>query len=212
MNDTITSETHNGYTVEIWTDTDAENPRSWDNLGTMVCFHDRYNLGDTTKYKHNFTEIEDFKAFLERPDVISLPLYLYDHSGITMSTTGFSCPWDSGQVGAIYATKETIRKELSRPRKLRRGQKNPDLLPIKRVTKKDMARVLLTLKEEVKTYDRYLTGNVYGYTVTDSDGDVIDSCGGFFGDVEDVHKEALCVVDNVRPYQLPLPSMEVYCY
>ena len=30
---------------------------------------------------------------------LMLPLYLYDHSGITMNTTGFSCPWDSGQVG-----------------------------------------------------------------------------------------------------------------
>ena len=24
---------------------------------------------------------------------LMLPLYLYDHSGITMNTTGFSCPW-----------------------------------------------------------------------------------------------------------------------
>lgn len=32
---------------------------------------------------------------------LMLPLYLYDHSGITMNTTGFSCPWDSGQVGWI---------------------------------------------------------------------------------------------------------------
>ena len=37
---------------------------------------------------------------------LMLPLYLYDHSGITMNTTGFSCPWDSGQVGWIYAFKE----------------------------------------------------------------------------------------------------------
>lgn len=43
---------------------------------------------------------------------IVLPLYLYDHSGITMNTTGFSCPWDSGQVGWIYASKEDALKEF----------------------------------------------------------------------------------------------------
>lgn len=37
-----------------------------------------------------------------------LPLYLYDHSGITMNTTGFSCPWDSGRVGFIFAAQATI--------------------------------------------------------------------------------------------------------
>ena len=43
--------------------------------------------------------------------VFYLPLYLYDHSGITMNTGGFSCSWDSGQMGWIYATKEDIQKE-----------------------------------------------------------------------------------------------------
>jgi hypothetical protein len=33
-------------------------------------------------------------------------LYLYDHSGITISTSPFSCGWDSGQVGFIYLTRQ----------------------------------------------------------------------------------------------------------
>jgi len=44
---------------------------------------------------------------------IILPLYLYDHSGITMNTTGFSCGWDSGQVGYIVMSYEKIRKEYN---------------------------------------------------------------------------------------------------
>ena len=44
-------------------------------------------------------------------EVVALPLYLYDHSGITMNTSGFSCPWDSGQVGWIYCTKKRFREE-----------------------------------------------------------------------------------------------------
>ena len=34
--------------------------------------------------------------------VAILPLYLYDHSGLTMSTNDFGDRWDSGCVGFIY--------------------------------------------------------------------------------------------------------------
>ena len=27
-----------------------DNPRNWDNIGTMVCFHSRYDLGDKHYY------------------------------------------------------------------------------------------------------------------------------------------------------------------
>jgi hypothetical protein len=35
------------YEIEIEQDEDAPNPRQdYDNLGVMVCWHDRYDLGD----------------------------------------------------------------------------------------------------------------------------------------------------------------------
>lgn len=37
-----------------------------------------------------------------------LPLYLYDHSGLAISTVPFSCPWDSGYIGFIYSDKPGI--------------------------------------------------------------------------------------------------------
>ena len=39
---------------------------------------------------------ELFSLVEQMEGMVILPLYLYDHSGITMNTTGFSCPWDSG--------------------------------------------------------------------------------------------------------------------
>lgn len=36
-------------TVQIHQDQDPESPREWDNLGTMVCWHRRYNLGDVQR-------------------------------------------------------------------------------------------------------------------------------------------------------------------
>lgn len=37
------------------------------------------------------------------------------------------------------------------------------------------------LEFEIKEYDQYLTGNVYWYEIQNENGDVIDSCSGFYG-------------------------------
>jgi len=98
-------------TIELHQDENPESPREWDNFGTMVCFHRRYVLGD----KHNFS-VEEIKEIVQRKDVLALPLFLYDHSGLTMNTTGFSCPWDSGQVGYIFVEYSKIKGEFSKKR------------------------------------------------------------------------------------------------
>lgn len=97
---------------------------------------------------------------------IVLPLYLYDHSGITMNTTGFSCRWDSGQVGMIAVSREAVRKEYT----------------AKRVGPKLEKQIREYLKGEVETYDMDLTGRVFYYSIEAEDGEHIDSCGGFYGD------------------------------
>lgn len=153
---------YRGYTIEIKQDELASNPREeFDNLGTMVCFHSRYTLGD----KDTGISKEELIKIANNDDYISLPLYLYDHSGITMNTTGFSCGWDSGKVGYIFVSKEAVRKEYS----------------CKNVTKSIQEKVLNCLRSEVSLYDDYLTGNIYCYDVKDKDGESIDSCCGFYG-------------------------------
>ena len=114
-----------------------------------------------------------------------LPLYLYDHSGITMRTGPFSCPWDSGQVGWIYITHEQAKKEFG----------------WKKLTKKRLKLVEKYLKGEVETYDDFLTGNVYFFNIEDKDGEHLDSCGGFYG-YEYCLQEAKGVAErmNVRMY------------
>ena len=178
--------------VTIVQDVNAESPRQDDNFGIMVCFHNRYNLGDEADahgLKHEwFDGWDEMEAHLRRPcdeddpegylgsgkgALVMLPLYLYDHSGITMNTTGFSCPWDSGQVGFIYATEETIKNIFS--------DKPPTLEEIE-----------THLKAEVEVYDQYLTGDVWGYIIEDESGEHLDSCWGFFGHAaaEQAAKEA----------------------
>lgn len=143
--------------IRVIHDEDAESPRTWDNLGTMACWHRRYNLGDVQPK-------QDPREWLREnapKGSVVLPLYLYDHSGITMSTGAFSCPWDSGQVGWIICTPEQIREEYKK----------------KRISKKMRADVERVLKEEVSTYDDYLTGNAWGFDIEGG-----DSCWGFIGD------------------------------
>lgn len=153
---------HRHHTIKIYLDDEPHgSPRDWSILGTMTCFHRRYCLGD----KHEYT-VEDLQELVDRPDVFSLPLYLYDHSGITMRTTPFGCRWDSGQVGYIWVTKEKVRQEFE----------------VKRVTQKIEEKALKFLRDEVYMYDLHIRGEIYGYVVEDENGEHIDSCWGFYGD------------------------------
>lgn len=160
------------YKIEITQETDCEvfNPRQDDNLGTMICFHNRYVLGDkdhgySTDDYNSFEEMEQAIWKNENAGVV-LPLYLLDHSGITMNTTGFSCPWDSGQIGFIFISKEKMRYEYS----------------CKRVSMKLSRRVAGYLKSEVQTYDQYLTGDIWHYCITNTETDEeVDAVGGYFG-------------------------------
>lgn len=213
--------------IEVHYDEGAESPRDWSNLGTMVCWHRRYNLGDEQprqdpseyleklaskeywrecerldfrldEVQHYFgwgdrlrraeTAVERRKETLLEADMqantVRLPLYLYDHSGITMSTGSFSCPWDSGQVGFIYCTLERARLNWTRP-----DATWETLIPWdegKEITMREAA--VKVLEGEVETYDQYLTGNVYGYVAKgygggdDGDREDIASCWGFFPD------------------------------
>jgi len=155
--DTYKTIEYRGYEIQIGVDEFAEDPRSWDNLGTMAFFHKRYNLGD----KDHGLSIEQAQEIEESNNYICLPVYMYDHSGITINTTGFSCPWDSGKLGIIFISKKRARKEYG--------------------DKYDENKIREYLKVEVKTYDQYLRGDVYFFSIEDGDTHV-DSCHGFFGD------------------------------
>jgi hypothetical protein len=163
------------YKVEVIQDESPSSPREDDNFGKMICFHRRYDLGDEHDYKSNdYDGWEELKEQIEKDYNVGviLPLYLYDHSGITMNTTGFGCQWDSGQVGWIFCTKEDMESNFMKLS----GQ---DLI--------ERSEVLL--KGEVETYDQYLTGDVYGYRVSEvktcSEGheheEELDSCWGYYG-------------------------------
>ena len=177
------------YRIRIVSDEDPQNPRTDcdGHAGKMICWHNRYNLGDKEK---EYDDIEEFQHVAEKEGFFVLPLYLYDHSGITMSTGAFSCPWDSGQVGFIYCKPFDALEYFGIKIDLAAIPDNPDVslddyrdlgktaqarvdasykryrkFYLKLLGKENVEILLSHMKGEVETYDHYLTGNVYGYIV-----------------------------------------------
>lgn len=181
----IHEEKYRGLTIKIYQDEmPNEGPRDWDNFGTMICFYRDYNLGD----KHNMSK-EELKDLVQRKDVISLPLYLLDHSGLWIRTGKFACDpggWDTSFIGWIYVDEAKIRQEFNL------------LDPSKKIHKDVKDKALALLEQEVETYNQYLTGNVWGFVIEDEEGEHIDSCWGFYGNYEEgALKEAKDSVDYV---------------
>jgi hypothetical protein len=172
-------EKYKGFTIKVDTDPDPTDPREWDNLGTMICAHRRYILGDEQD-RGSFDSLKDMYNHLvnERGAKVILQLYLYDHSGLAMNTSGFSCRWDSGSVGFIYATREDIQKWYG----------------VKNMTKKVLADAKRMLEIEVEEYDKYLKGDAYMYSTFNEDGEVTDSCCGF-SEAEYALAEARSIAD-----------------
>lgn len=159
---------YKGHTITVEIDVCPDNPReAYDHLGTMWCVpHRNYYLGDKDAEKPS-------------DDDIMLPLYLYDHSGITMNTTGFHCPWDSGQVGYIYVSKQRVREEYG----------------VQRISKRLHRKVLDVLRAEVSEYDAFIRGEYYMFTVEDKHGLHVETvCG--FDDFDYCKEEAIAVVDH----------------
>lgn len=144
------TETYKGYSIQISHDEDAESPREWDNPGRMLCLHNRYTLGD----KHDYTA-EDIKEEVSKSD-FSMPLFLYDHSGISMSTAR-TCSWDSSAVGYIIISRKEVDQHL---------------------TGFTDEQVMQFLEGQIEVYSQYLEGEVYSYLVDDGE---VGSCSGFFG-------------------------------
>lgn len=195
----------NGYTVKLYNDDLGCDPRAeFGPIARMYCEHRNYNLGDHAYFKKNDPPWREYQydandnecdageqinAWIkkEKPEVLSL--YLYDHSGISMSCNSFGDPWDSGQVGIIYMTRGVMREVFNR----------------KRITKATRAKAIKLMRAEVKEYDQFLTGDIHGYAIENAAGERVDSLWGLFGH-DYAENEARDHVKSL-PFQLTLDGM-----
>lgn len=161
----------NAHRILIEPDPDPQSPRDWDNFGHLDLDHRRYSLP-----KEGTPESLGYK----RENCIILPVWGYDHGGLSCKagdrTYPYDEPWDSGQLGIIWAPRNVL------------GRSDAEIIEI--------------LTSEVAVFDFYLRGEVYGYVIEElatfansifGDRDEwiqIDSCWGLYG-LEEAKRVAL---------------------
>ena len=158
----IETEQYQGHTIEVDYDSDPISPREDDNICVFHIAHRNYSFGD--KNYNTFESIEEARKQALRDRDIVLPLYMLNHSGITISLSPFSCPWDSGQVGFVQIPRQKILENFGK----------------KRISKQIREKALGIAKGEVQTLDSYLRGEVYEFDVDNGQ----DYCSGFYS-IED---------------------------
>ena len=142
--------------LKINQDNDAVKPRTYyDHFGQLFIPPSRHACGDCNAGNPDYLDSDD--------KFIILPVVHYTHGNTVLNTTGFSCPWDSGQCGWTYVSKATFLREYGRDTVFTRY------------------RAEELLRAEIETYSKYMSGDVWGFTVENSDGDIVDSCWGFYG-------------------------------
>lgn len=93
-------------------------------------------------------------------ELVGLPVYAYIHGNTQLSTTPFSCSFDSGLAGFIACNREDAKNWFA----------------------KDVPeeRVLEVLRSEVEEFSKFLQGDVYIITIY-VDGKEEETIGGFYG-------------------------------
>jgi hypothetical protein len=168
-----------GIKIRIVQDDCAENPvqESYSDSPVQVSiWHRKYDFGNNADFKTP----EDFRDFCKEQrengdQVFRLPVFLYDHSGLTVNTTGFSCPWDSGQVGYCWILASEARRYFD---------------------VETEEKILEILHSTVELLDDYLTGNVWGFQILGKDGEELDACYGFYGDPDDCVKDSKVTAEH----------------
>ena len=176
MTDPIEIYTQEDFTVEIYLDPHPPNPRvDFSNLGRF-CVTDWFNESLDPK-DIMWQPEQSLKDHHGSPIPVLLPVYKYDHGGVALKTTPFSCPWDSGQIGWIYATQEDLKK----------------CYLTQAVTPEIIETATQVLAAEVQQLSDYLNGQVFGYKIYQGN-ELWDSCWGFYGGPDEAKDNALAEI------------------
>jgi hypothetical protein len=197
---TIETIKRDGFEIEISYDEMGGDSREWDNLGTIASNLSDYSVGSsdlelcgsydnswielqvlliennlTNKYYENDIDDGYIPYANMMDDFIVFGYSAHIHSGVALGSVYLidgpekqSYGWDSGFAGYIFASKEKIRNEFG----------------IKHITNKVIKAVQEHFQNEIKCYNQDIEGEIYCYSVFNSDGDVIDSCSGFYKENE----------------------------
>lgn len=78
---------------------------------TLAGYHRNYNFNETDIIEKPYTLDDLYLKLCSSYDIMAiLPLYLFEHSGIALSTNDFNDRWDSGQIGYVFMTKKQAKE------------------------------------------------------------------------------------------------------
>lgn len=182
-----------GYTLKIVLDPEPFHPYEDDEgkLSTFVFDHGRYTLGDTTlrqylsDHPEHMNEVGGLDQQMIGHDKRVLAfewVEMLDHSGLRFylkrdADSGAALVlhrgWDTGIIGFAIVTREDFERvglDPDAPDAREKAQQN--------------------IRSEVSVLDQYHSGQVYGYQITDLDGDIVDDGYGFYREPDRSAEEA----------------------
>ena len=189
--------------IEVEHDVWAESPRTWDNLWTIYTWENRHDSPDKNPFpsfdhfiedhftekqvmnldKHRTTGKEHFAAlerYFARIGYLVAPVNRYEHGSVIYSVSTRT-GWDYGVVGIAIVSYDELRYQYIS----------------KAVTEEVKKRALKLLELELKEYTAWANGEVYTASLTNFDGECIDSISQIYGDtMEDVVKTYINFSDH----------------
>jgi hypothetical protein len=165
------------YKIEVVQDEMADSPDCWGNEDAFVVYDHRqfYVKREGFDPKEIFEHIEKTGRFFYDGHFI-FPLYAYIHSGVALSVGDHNFPdarWDVSSTGFVLVKRQ---KGWTWARK-------------------KAFKVAESITEE---WNQYLSGDVYGYKVTDTETDEeVESCWGFYGEPETCMTEATGITEAI---------------
>ena len=154
---------HNGYTVKLIADNDAESPRDWYDNGLFIVTTRPWQALPTlllsksnSRSKNRYFEVlhdgQDARECMEDKELRKthwvFPVFAYIHSGVALSLGRggqFSDMWDSGHIGFVFAAKSEWRYQIRDTKKQGSARKAASTL--------------------VETWNQYLSGDVWGLSL-----------------------------------------------
>ena len=161
-----------GFKLEIFQDEDSQSPDEWGNTDAFLVYDHRQFSVERKGYDPE----EIFQSFQTKNTYEGyhvFPLFAYIHSGVSLSLGRSEYPfndrWDTSYRGFVLVKKQkgwSFRRDTAR--KVAEGI--------------------------VSEWNMYLSGDVYGYQITDKDDNHVDSCWGYYG-LDYAKQEAISVLD-----------------
>lgn len=163
--------------LEIRYEDNSESPREWDNLGYFITCDPHYESPDknpqlerivgqtsnvASSVEYHMEMIKKQMAAESAYKVIAIyPIAKYEHGGITYRR-GYFNGYDWSNNG-FYIITDRTQSIMGTPHD----------------------KFHKVIDQELKTYNQYVNGEIYSFTLYDNDGNVEDSCSGFY-DIEDI--------------------------